>query len=824
MKRFWLILVSLLFCAAAVAQVDLPYFSSFETAAERADWYFDDYGGANWHFKKGDSLAYTGNRFLRSGMPGRRSKYSDHPISAEVIGQQETNRLFSPLFFLPIVKDSTSQQILLSVYLAASLFDDEAASPDQSTAFKLYALVDNTRTKLLLDTTVLFVSDGWTAFQFDVSEFSGITFQLVVEHLPLGNALLHLDDFGLSSIGIEKCRQPVVNEYPYEEGFENGMSCWQSTTWEMMVGYGDYSNMAVASWGYDDDDRPVAHDNWLFSPRFALPQADAISFSWQEMGSNSTSYSLFVASHGDSLFMLPDAQYDFDTVHEWYVSRSVDLSQYAGDTVSLAFRHAGKGGNIVIDDIALRTTNDYYTVRYFPGEAPSDNSSIPLPLIRYPDSYIVEACPFQYPGHRFICWEPSPYMGVDYLPAGSVIDSLDKNLTLVAVWQPIDTSLQSVDDTIVPIDMLAAWIDSILAHAYDTLVKTKSFMVHFEPQGAVGYMPDAVVSNAQSLFVVPFPQYQVSDSIFVGWNTAPNASGEWLFVDSVLALSNDITLYASWQPLQSLFVGLDSSLLDTVAIDVVDTAVHQSVVRLRDTLPLMQELDYQSSLDLVQSAYTTVGDTVDSFVVSSVLLNQQKVFQVQMLQEKYGLFNYFFVQRPVSNDTIALDSILLVQQDTIVLDTNRLVQQDTVALIQTTKRRDSLPVMQVLPLTNLLAMVQIIATPADTVEYIAIDTNVINKQKVFQYQLQQKKLSMTAEASASICHYDASTLMLEVITYSPSRVKIFDKYGRVVYSKTTVSTSSVFSSVFHLDFLDKGRYMVQVLHQDNQISVYRLEL
>ena len=161
----------------------------------------------------------------------------------------------------------------------------------------------------------------------------------------------------------------VVTTFPYTEGFENGLGCWQivdndgdGIPWFLTTGStsltphtGSYMAASVSYY----DDYALYPDNYLISPKFALPSSSTITLSWYFMVDASypaDKYSVYVSTGNTvSDFTTPLFTIVPDNTHGTWTQQTLDLSAYAGQQVYLAFRHYDCSDEdvILLDDITI---------------------------------------------------------------------------------------------------------------------------------------------------------------------------------------------------------------------------------------------------------------------------------------------------------------------------------------------------------------------------------------------------------------------------------------------------------------------------------------
>jgi len=155
---------------------------------------------------------------------------------------------------------------------------------------------------------------------------------------------------------IEVIQCDPITEFPFQMGFEpsESLGCWtfidadgDGFNWnannfnESGMGHGG-SNYVMASASYDNPTySPLTPDNWMFTPALVIPEGSNFTLTWYEKGQDASyaaeHYAVYIASSpvvDNSL----TAAYEGDATPNW-VRRTVDLSNYAGQTIFVAFRH-----------------------------------------------------------------------------------------------------------------------------------------------------------------------------------------------------------------------------------------------------------------------------------------------------------------------------------------------------------------------------------------------------------------------------------------------------------------------------------------------------
>ncbi len=168
--------------------------------------------------------------------------------------------------------------------------------------------------------------------------------------------------------------QAQVTEFPYTEGFENGLGGWT-----VIDADGDGYNWEAFLWNYSSGDMPhggshsavsrsyseysevLTPDNWLVSPAIELG-SDPMDFSWwhltQDPAYPAEHYAVYVSTTGNTV-----ADFSGEPLFETTMTASdadwtynvLSLADYAGQTIYIAFRHFDCSDMFYfhIDDISI---------------------------------------------------------------------------------------------------------------------------------------------------------------------------------------------------------------------------------------------------------------------------------------------------------------------------------------------------------------------------------------------------------------------------------------------------------------------------------------
>ena len=160
-----------------------------------------------------------------------------------------------------------------------------------------------------------------------------------------------------------------ITTLPYTEDFENGLVCWSTVNgstdaqpWSAyntngLTGIDAHSGSYVASsWSWSNS--TAMHSNaWLISPKFILPNTnDSITLSWWELAAANypDSYSVVLSTTTSDTAAFTTVLRPHTAAAGDWTMQSVNLTQYAGQSVYIAFHHVDYDMNyLFIDDITI---------------------------------------------------------------------------------------------------------------------------------------------------------------------------------------------------------------------------------------------------------------------------------------------------------------------------------------------------------------------------------------------------------------------------------------------------------------------------------------
>lgn len=172
----------------------------------------------------------------------------------------------------------------------------------------------------------------------------------------------------------------TITSLPYFQDFENveAFDCWNfidadrdGYTWDLTFlrdevneetneGEGHNGSLGfVASASYINNIGALTPDNWMISPAITIPEG-AYHLNWFAKGLDSSycaeHYSVYVSTTASvNAFLETTPLYSGDATYNW-ASHSVNLSDYAGQTIHFAFRHHDATDMywLLIDDLSIK--------------------------------------------------------------------------------------------------------------------------------------------------------------------------------------------------------------------------------------------------------------------------------------------------------------------------------------------------------------------------------------------------------------------------------------------------------------------------------------
>ena len=172
------------------------------------------------------------------------------------------------------------------------------------------------------------------------------------------------------------------NTFPYAMGFEvtDDLSCWRfidregdghtwtHTTGDSTLAHQGSGAIVSTSRGGASSTRPT--DNWIVSPRMQLDSGHYYQLMWYDRAADASHlsghYSVYISTTGSHVEDFNGmALFQTTPSSDQYTLRTLDLSSYAGQDISVAWRlhNTPNAHGVAIDDISLtRNSPQYYTL------------------------------------------------------------------------------------------------------------------------------------------------------------------------------------------------------------------------------------------------------------------------------------------------------------------------------------------------------------------------------------------------------------------------------------------------------------------------------
>ena len=229
-----------------------------------------------------------------------------------------------------------------------------------------------------------------------------------------GEVLYQPDGCIISGLVVVPNEETAVYSLPWYDGFENGDTYWDE--WTIL----DFDGNTEIGWQRSDEEaatgdysaRHQAFDNiqegWLITPPLYLqPEQDStwMTFKTMEVNpENFTTSSLLVSTTGTELADFTQIWAQDSPTEDW-ASVRVDLSDYQGDTIYLAFKYSGHHGHDwYIDDIAVEEILTLYNIVV---EADSTGWGTVTGGGAYHPGDTIQIEAFPTVGHEFLHWNDS---------------------------------------------------------------------------------------------------------------------------------------------------------------------------------------------------------------------------------------------------------------------------------------------------------------------------------------------------------------------------------------------------------------------------------
>ena len=232
---------------------------------------------------------------------------------------------------------------------------------------------------------VTFTAASGTAINYEwtvdgeVANTTGNT--LTTTFTTVGNHTVQV--VGINSVGRSAAATLTVNvfscdavtEFPWIEDFEDatGYDCWKfidadgdgynwttdylRTSSTPAAHNGSRGMAASASYA----SAPLHPDNWMILPAMTLPEGSNLILSWFEKGQDvndfAEKYSVYISTTGHQISDFTAAAYTTTTRNEWK-GNNLELAQYAGQTIYIAFRHYDCTNMFYLDIDDIKVSNE----------------------------------------------------------------------------------------------------------------------------------------------------------------------------------------------------------------------------------------------------------------------------------------------------------------------------------------------------------------------------------------------------------------------------------------------------------------------------------
>ena len=263
--------------------------------------------------------------------------------------------------------------------------------------FGVYVIANGTTSAELGHFTA---SDTYQQGSVDISDFAGQTVQVAFRHYNITDMFrLNLDLVEVSGGGstpntpVPPTENPVTPEPgtvtgwgfetdPFAEGWTVRDDDGDGFNWEWIESATGYYNIyegthCMSSVSYDNEtNTALTPDNWLISPEFVAGSTVTFWYAGQDPDYAAEPFGVYVIANGTA-----SAELGHFTASDTYQQGSVDISDFAGQTVQVAFRHYN------ITDM-FRLNLDLVEVSGG-GETPTENPVTPVPPTTIPEPTLV---------------------------------------------------------------------------------------------------------------------------------------------------------------------------------------------------------------------------------------------------------------------------------------------------------------------------------------------------------------------------------------------------------------------------------------------------
>ncbi|MCR5590994.1 MAG: DUF2436 domain-containing protein [Lachnospiraceae bacterium] len=327
-------------------------FFDFEDEAAYADWGVvdedgDGYGWSPYDFSEYGSSYYISESHVMISFSDSESESGGSSDDWLLTGDIKVPETDPKLSFWIMGMDPDAAAEKMSVYIAAS--DEE-----------IEELADMTKLGDFIS------SNNWEQHYIDLSDYAGKTVFFAFRHYDSeGQYLLMLDDVEIASVADEEIPDPGIWDFEQEadlDGWTFVDSDEDGQNWYRLMNIQARSNSGIGvltSASYASG--ALTPDNWAITPAVEVPDNDAeLSFYYcgQDPSWASEVFAVYVGTSADIAGMTNVTE-DI-TATGTMTNRVVDLSEYAGQTVYIAFRHYNVTDmfRLNIDDVIINGTNN----------------------------------------------------------------------------------------------------------------------------------------------------------------------------------------------------------------------------------------------------------------------------------------------------------------------------------------------------------------------------------------------------------------------------------------------------------------------------------
>lgn len=255
--------------------------------------------------------------------------------------------IFIPCGSLPAYQTASGWSGLTELYRFESIYTVNASSAGHGTVNVIQATCDNPLATLTATPATGYTFVRWSDNNTDNPRTISLT------HDTTLCAFFNADE--------NTC--PTITSLPWNNIFDQELTCWDTYD-EDGDGYNwtHYQGYAVSeSYSYfDNSGNALSPDNWLISRRIQIPATGNSTLSWNARGLNDSyyneHYSVYISTTGNNPSDFTTALYSETINIPNGVSRSVNLQNYKGQTIRVAFRHHNTSDVFVLGISSVKIT------------------------------------------------------------------------------------------------------------------------------------------------------------------------------------------------------------------------------------------------------------------------------------------------------------------------------------------------------------------------------------------------------------------------------------------------------------------------------------